>query len=175
MDGLRWLGLEYDEGPDVGGAFGPYRQIERRGIYIEHAKLLVGKGHAYPCFCAPERLEKMRQEQQKLKQPLKYDGTCRKLEPEDAARRVARGEKHVIRFKMPYEGKTLAHDHLRGDILTENQYVDDYVIQRSDGLPTYHLAAMVDDHLMNITHVLRGSEWLSTFPLHVNIVRAFGW
>jgi glutamyl-tRNA synthetase len=175
MDGLRWLGLDYDEGPDIGGPFGPYRQTERRDIYQQHAKILVDKGHAYPCFCTPDRLEKMRQEQQKRKEPFHYDGTCRRLSPDEAARRAANGEKHVIRFKMPQEGSTTAHDLLRGDIVIENKNIDDYVILKSDGLPTYHLAAMVDDHLMQITHVLRGSEWLSTFPLHVNVVRAFGW
>ncbi len=175
MDGLRWLGLEYDEGPDVGGSYGPYRQTERRGIYKEHVSRLVATGHAYPCFCSPERLEKMRQAQQKRKEPTHYDGTCRKLDPEQAAVRVNSGENHVIRFKMPRTGQTTARDVIRGEIMVENRNVDDYVLLKSDGLPTYHLAAMVDDHLMGITHVLRGAEWLSTFPLHVNIVRAFGW
>lgn len=175
MDGLRWLGLEYDEGPDIGGPYGPYRQTDRRDIYLSHSKILVDKGHAYPCFCTSERLEKVRQEQMKRKENPRYDGTCRILDPDDAARRVANGEKYVIRFKMPREGTTVAHDHLRGDIVTENQQLNDYVLLKSDGLPTYHLAAMVDDHEMGITHVLRGAEWLSTFPLHVNVVRAFGW
>ncbi|MBI2758176.1 MAG: glutamate--tRNA ligase [Chloroflexi bacterium] len=175
MDGLRWLGLDYDEGPDIGGPFGPYRQTERRDLYTQHAKMLVGNGHAYPCFCTPDRLEKVRQEQQKRKETTRYDGTCRKLSPDEAARRIAGGEKYVIRFKMPFEGSTTARDLLRGDIVIENKNLDDSVILKTDGLPTYHLAAMVDDHLMQITHVLRGSEWLGTFPLHVNIVRAFGW
>jgi len=175
MDGLRWLGLEYDEGPDLGGPFGPYRQTERREIYQQHANILVENGHAYPCFCTPDRLETMRRERQKLKLSPHYDGLCRKLEPDEARRRVANGEKHIIRFKMPKEGTTTAHDLLRGDIVVENENIDDYILLKSDGLPTYHLAAMVDDHLMQITHVLRGSEWLGTFPLHVNVVRAFGW
>ena len=175
MDGFRWLGLGYDEGPDIGGPHAPYRQTERREIYRSHTNILVNKGHAYPCFCTPERLEKVRQEQMKRKENPHYDGTCRILDPADAARRVASGEKHVIRFKMPHEGTTVAHDHLRGEIVTENQQLNDYVLVRSDGLPTYHLAAIVDDHEMGITHVLRGSEWLPTFPLHVQIVRAFGW
>jgi glutamyl-tRNA synthetase len=175
MDGLRWLGLEYDEGPDIGGPYGPYRQTERREIYQSHIKVLVDKGHAYPCFCTPERLEKVRQEQMKRKENPHYDGTCRVLDPADAARRVASGEKYIVRFKMPREGTTVAHDHLRGEIVTDNQQLNDYVLLKSDGLPTYHLAAMVDDHEMGITHVLRGAEWLSTFPLHVNVVRAFGW
>jgi len=175
MDGLHWLGLDYDEGPDVGGPHGAYRQTDRRDIYKSHAKILVDKGHAYPCFCTPERLEKVRQEQMKRKENPRYDGTCRIIDSEEAARRVASGEKYVIRFKMPHEGTTIAHDHLRGNIATENQQLNDYVLLKSDGLPTYHLAAMVDDHEMGITHVLRGSEWLPTFPLHVQIVRAFGW
>jgi glutamyl-tRNA synthetase len=175
MDGLRWLGLKYDEGPDIGGPHGPYRQTERREIYQSHAKILVDKGHAYPCFCTPERLEKVRQEQMSRKETPHYDGTCRLLDPDDAARQVASGEKYVIRFKMPKEGQTVARDHLRDEIVTENKQLNDYVLMKSDGLPTYHLAAIVDDHEMGITHVLRGAEWLSTFPLHVNVVRAFGW
>jgi glutamyl-tRNA synthetase len=173
---LDWLGLTPDESPVHGGPYGPYRQTERREIYQHYAKLLVEKGHAYPCFCTPERLEQSRQEQQARKvDRVKYDGLCRRIDPDEAARRIRSGEKHVIRFKMSQEGVTIAHDHLRGDIVTENKYLDDYVLLKSDGLPTYHLAAMVDDHEMKITHVLRGSEWLPTFPLHVNIVRAFGW
>jgi glutamyl-tRNA synthetase len=175
MDGLRWLGIPYDEGPDVGGPYGPYRQTERMDIYHQHAEILIEKGHAYPCFCSPERLEKMRQEQQQRKETPRYDGTCRQLSPDEAARKVAGGEKHVIRFKMPESGSTTAHDLLRGDIIVENTNIGDYVIVTSSGSPTYHLAAMVDDHLMEISHVIRGSEWLSTFPLHVNILRAFGW
>ena len=175
MDGLRWLGLEYDEGPDIGGRFGPYRQTERREIYLAHAEQLVNAGHAYPCFCTPERLEQMRREQQARKESSRYDGLCRRIDADEARRRVANGERHVIRFKMPEQGTTTAHDELRGDIVVENRNVDDYVLMKSDGLPTYHLAAMVDDHLLEITHVLRGAEWLSTFPLHVNVVRAFGW
>ncbi|GAB4548899.1 MAG: glutamate--tRNA ligase [Anaerolineales bacterium] len=175
MDGLRWLGLEYDEGPDIGGAYGPYRQTERREIYQQHAHILIEKGAAYPCFCTPDHLEKTRQAQMARKENPHYDGTCRRLDPGEAARRIANGEPHTVRFKMPQEGSTVAHDHLRGDVITENKQLNDYVLLKTDGLPTYHLAALVDDHLMNITHVLRGSEWLGTFPLHVNIVRAFGW
>jgi glutamyl-tRNA synthetase len=176
MRSLDWLRITPDESPVHGGKFGPYRQTERRDIYQHYAHLIVEKGAAYPCFCTPERLEQSRKEQEARKvDRVRYDGLCRSIDPDEAARRVAAGERHVIRFKMPQEGTTTAHDHLRGDIVTENKYMDDYIIVRSDGLPTYHLAAMVDDHEMQITHVLRGSEWLSTFPLHVNIVRAFGW
>lgn len=175
MDGLRWLGLNYDEGPDIGGPYGPYRQTERREIYQAHAKVLVDKGHAFPCFCTPEHLDKVRKAQMDRKENPHYDGTCRNLDPDEAAKRIANGEAHTIRFKMPKEGVTVAHDHLRGDITTENKQLNDQVILKTDGLPTYHLAAIVDDHEMQITHVMRGSEWLGTFPLHVNIVRAFGW
>ena len=175
FDGLRWLGLQYDEGPDIGGSYGPYRQTERREIYQQYAKILIDKGHAYPCFCTPDHLEKVRQEQMKRKENPHYDGTCRALAPDEAARRIANSESYVVRFKMPQEGVTVAHDHLRGDITTDNKQIGDQVLLKSDGLPTYHLAALVDDHEMQISHVLRGSEWLGTFPLHVNIVRAFGW
>jgi len=173
---LDWLGITPDESPAHGGKFGPYRQTERRESYLKHAQLLVQKGSAYPCFCSPERLDQSRKEQEARKvDRVHYDGLCRALDPDDAARRVAAGERYVIRFKMLKDGSTTAHDHLRGDIVTENKYLDDYVLMKSDGLPTYHLAAMVDDHEMQITHVLRGSEWLGTFPLHAQIVRAFGW
>jgi glutamyl-tRNA synthetase len=175
IDSLHWLGLEWDEGPDVGGPHAPYHQSQRKEIYLEYARKLIESGHAYFCFCTPERLEKVRQEQQKMKIPPRYDGTCRRLDPDEAARRVKAGERHVIRFKIPFEGATTAYDRLRGDITVENQNIDDYIIIKSDGWALYHLAAMVDDHLMEITHVIRGSEWLPTFPLHVQIVRAFGW
>jgi len=118
----------------------------------------------------------MRKEQEARKvDRVRYDGLCRRIDPGEAARRIAEGEKYVIRFKMPYEGTTIAHDHVRGDIVTENKYLDDYVLLKSDGLPTYHLGALVDDHEMQITHVIRSAEWLPTFPLHVQIIRAFGW
>jgi glutamyl-tRNA synthetase len=175
IDGLHWLGLNYDEGPDIGGPHGPYRQTERREIYKQQAWKLVELGHAFPCFCTPERLDKVRQEQMKNKHNPRYDGTCRHLDPDEARRRALAGEKHVIRFKMPKEGSISATDLLRGTITTENSALDDSVLLKSDGLPTYHLAAMVDDHLMEITHVIRGSEWLPSMPLHVHVIRAFGW
>jgi glutamyl-tRNA synthetase len=173
---LDWLGLTPDESPFHGGPYGPYRQTERREVYQHYSQALVQSGHAYPCFCTPERLDKMRKEQEAQKvDRVRYDGLCRRLDPDEAARRIAGSEKYVIRFKMPYEGTTTAHDHLRGDIVTENRHLDDYILVRSDGLPTYHLSAMVDDHEMKITHVLRSAEWLPTFPLHVQIIRALGW
>lgn len=175
MKGLRWLELQWDEGIGVGGPHAPYKQSERKETYLEHARQLIDTGHAYYCFCSPERLERIRQEQQQRKEQVRYDRTCRAIDPALAAQRVAAGERHVIRFKMPVDGTITVHDHLRGDITVENNNLDDYIIVKSDGLALYHLAAMVDDHLMGITHVIRGSEWLPTFPLHVHIIRAFGW
>jgi len=175
MESLRWLGLDWDEGPDVGGPFGPYRQSERVAIYREHTQRLLAEGHAYACFCSAERLAQMRQEQQKRKEPPRYDGRCRDLAPAEVQARLDQGERNVVRFRTPRQGTTTAVDLLRGPITVENATIDDYVLVRSDGLPVYHLAAMVDDHLMQITHVLRSSEWLPTFPLHALVVRAFGW
>lgn len=175
IDGLHWLGINYDEGPDVGGPCSPYRQSERREIYLEHAWKLVELGYAFPCFCTPDRLLKVRQEQMKNRQNPRYDGACRNLALGEARRRIASGEKFVIRFKMPKEGSITSMDLLRGSITTENSALDDSVLLKSDGLPTYHLAAMVDDHLMEITHVIRGSEWLPSMPLHMHIIRSFGW
>ncbi len=175
IDGLHWLGINYDEGPDMGGPFGPYRQTERRGIYHKYAWKLVELGHAFPCFCTHDRLEKVRQEQMKNKQNPRYDGTCRNLNFDEGRHRAASGERYVIRFKMPKEGKITTMDLVRGPSTTENSALDDSVLLKSDGLPTYHLAAMVDDHLMEITHVIRGSEWLPSLPLHSHIIRAFDW
>jgi glutamyl-tRNA synthetase len=175
VDGLHWLGMDYDEGPGIGGPYGPYRQTERREIYQEYAWKLVELGHAFPCFCTTERLEKVRQQQMANKQNPRYDGTCRNLDPDEAQRRVKASEKYVIRFKMPKDGSITTTDLLRGSITTANSALDDSVLLRSDGLPVYHLAAMVDDHLMDISHVIRGSEWLPSMPLHVHVIRAFGW
>ena len=175
IDGLRWLGIHYDEGPDIGGPNGPYRQSERKPIYQEYAWKLVELGHAFPCFCTPERLARVRQEQLKNKQNPRYDGTCRNLDPVDVRTRIDADEPYVIRFRMPKEGTITTVDLLRGPIVTENSALNDSVLVRSDGLPTYHLAAMVDDHLMGITHVIRGSEWLPSQPLHAHIIRAYGW
>lgn len=175
MVGLKWMGLDWDEGPDIGGDFGPYRQSERKEIYLNHARLLIESGNAYYCFCQPERLVQIRQEQMQKKAPLHYDGLCRGINPEEARQRVESGEPHVIRFKTPQEGQTTVHDELRGDIVVENASIDDFVLVKSDGWALYHLAAIVDDHLMKITHVFRGAEWLPTFPLHGLIHRAFGW
>ncbi len=175
MDGLHWLGLDWDEGPDKGGPYGPYRQSERKDIYLKYAEQLIEQDQAYYCFCSADRLDRMRQDQQKNKEIPHYDGTCRRLSLDEAKARVAAGEPHVIRFKMPQQGSTTVTDVLRGDITIENRTLDDYILVKSSGLALYHLAATVDDHLMKITHVIRGSEWLPTFPLHSLIHRAFGW
>jgi glutamyl-tRNA synthetase len=175
MSGLHWLGINWDEGPDIGGPYGPYRQSERKEIYLKYAKELVDTGKAFYCFCTPEKLSRVREEQQKRKEPPHYDGTCRNLSNEEAEEKIKNGEKFVIRFKTPKEGSTTVHDHLRGDITVENHTLDDYILVKSDGWALYHLAAMVDDHLMKISHVIRGSEWLPTFPLHSLLYRAFEW
>jgi glutamyl-tRNA synthetase len=175
MEGLRWLGLQWDEGPDIGGPCAPYRQSERAAIYQRSAQQLVDSGNAYYCFCTAERLAQVRQEQQRRKQPPRYDGLCRRLAPSAAAARATSGEPHVIRLKTPEIGTTTGIDLLRGEITVENANLDDYILRKSNGLPVYHLAAMVDDHEMGITHVLRGSEWLPTFPLHVLIYQALEW
>lgn len=172
---LRWLGLDWDEGPDVGGPHAPYNQLARKAIYQRYAQQLLDTGHAYRCFCTPERLTQVRESQQKLKQPPRYDGRCRNLSRDESEARAAAGEPFTIRFKTPKEGSITVRDHLRGDITIANKEIDDYIIVKSDGLALYHLAAMVDDHEMGITHVFRGQEWLGTFPLHAHIIRALGW
>ena len=172
IDGLHWLGLEWDEGFDIGGPFAPYRQTERRERYQYYARQLIHADKAYYCFCSPDRLERVRQEQQKLKVSPHYDGTCRRLDPDEAAHRVAAGEKFVIRFKAPNEGSITVVDEMRGTITVDNETIDDFILVRSDGLAVYHLSAMVDDYEMKITHVHRGSEWLPTFPLHAHIIQS---
>lgn len=175
MNSLRWLGIQWDEGPDLGGPHSPYIQSERADLHRAHAEQLVETGKAYYCFCTKERLEALRREQQILKQQSRYDGHCRNIPLAEAKARKAAGESCVIRFKVPPTGETTAHDRVRGDITIENSTLDDFIILKSDGLAPYHLAAMVDDHLMGITHVIRGSEWLPSLPRHALIHRAFGW
>ncbi|MBM4421820.1 MAG: glutamate--tRNA ligase [Chloroflexi bacterium] len=175
MNGLRWLGLHWDEGPDVGGPCGPYIQSQRTEIHRAHAEQLVAMGKAYYCFCAKERLEALRAEQLALKRQPRYDGHCRNIPLAEAKARKAAGESCVIRFKVPTEVKTTVHDVLRGGITVDNSTLDDFIILKSDGLSLYHLAAMVDDHLMGITHVIRSSEWIPSLPKHALILRAFGW
>lgn len=174
-DALRWLGLDWDEGPDVGGDRGPYRQSERTAIYREHVQTLIDNGTAYRCFCTSERLAQMRAEQERNKQNPRYDGHCRGLDPKDAQSRAAAGEPHVIRLRVPEEGETTLHDELRGPIAFQNAEIDDQVLLKSDGFPTYHLANVVDDHLMGITHVIRGEDWITSGPKHVLLYQGFGW
>lgn len=172
---LRWVGLVWDEGPDVGGPFGPYRQSERGEIYRRHADVLLERGRAYRCFCTAERLGELREDQKLAKLPPGYDGRCRKLAAEEGAARAAAGEVHVVRLAMPREGTTVFTDRLRGPLEFENAKIDDQVLLKSDGFPTYHLANVVDDHLMEITHVIRAEEWISSTPKHVVLYDAFGW
>ena len=175
MDGLHWLGIDWDEGPDKGGPYGPYRQSERKEIYSKVAEQLVDMGAAYYCFCTPARLEELHDRQRRLKQTPHYDKHCRNIPLDEAKARVAAGEPHTIRFKTPEIGTTMTHDLIRGDIVTPNKTLDDFILVKTDGWALYHLAAMVDDHMMKITHVIRGSEWLPTFPLHHLIYQALGW
>jgi glutamyl-tRNA synthetase len=176
FEALRWLGLDWDEGPDVGGPHGPYRQSERSEIYRRHAAELVSKGAAYPCFCTAERLAALREEQKARKAAVMgYDGRCRGLDPAEAERRRESGEAHVVRLAMPEEPSMVVTDLLRGEVRFERPQMDDQVLLKSDGFPTYHLANVVDDHLMRITHVIRAEEWLSSLPKHVQLYRSFGW
>ena len=175
FDSMKWLGLNYDEGPDVGGDKGPYRQSERFHIYKEYAEKLVEKGEAYYCFCTSERLQKLRDRQVAMKQAPGYDGHCRNLTAEEVKSKLEAGEAYVIRLRMPYEGETIVKDELRGNIIFENSKIDDQVLLKSDGFPTYHLANIVDDYLMGITHVIRAEEWIASTPKHIQLYRAFGW
>src|SRR5580692_6296360 len=175
FDALHWLGLTWDEGPDVGGPFGPYRQSERTEIYQEHAQMLLANGTAYRCFCAPEELEAGRKRQIAAKLPPRYPGTCRNLAVADVEANLAAGKPFTIRMKVPLQGSTAFRDELRGAISFEHTNVDDQVLIKSDGFPTYHLANVVDDHLMRISDVIRAEEWISSTPKHVLLYQFFGW
>ncbi len=167
LDSLRWLGLDWDEGP--------YFQSQRLSIYHETAQRLLHENHAYLCYCSPERLEAMRQEQMKRRQPPKYDRRCRDLTQQERSELKAAGVAPVIRFKTPLEGETTFHDLIYGRVTFKHDTLDDFVLLKSDGYPTYHLANIVDDHLMAISHVLRAEEWLSSTPRHVLLYQALGW
>jgi len=175
LDSLRWLGLDWDEGPEVGGDYGPYFQSERLDLYHSYARRLLAEGHAYLCYCPPERLAEMRTEQAQRKEPPRYDRRCRNLSRDEQARFESQGITPVVRFKTPLEGRTRFHDLIRGEIVFDNSTLDDFVLLKSDGYPTYHLANIVDDHLMEISHILRADEWLSSTPRHVLLYQAFGW
>ncbi len=175
LEALRWIGLTWDEGPDVGGAKGPYRQSERTAIYRENVQQLVVAGHAYPCFCSSERLQELRASQEAEKRSIGYDGRCAGLAQQEAQARVEAGESHVIRLRTPKEGTCSFVDVFRGEIRIDWSTIDDQILLKADGFPTYHLANVVDDHLMDITHVIRGEEWISSTPKHVLLYKAFGW
>lgn len=180
---LTWTGIMPDEGvrhvidgePVQEGDKGPYIQSERLEIYRKYAQELLEKGHAYYCFCTPERLEELRARQQVYKQPTIYDRHCLAIDLVEAKERIKKGEAHVIRLKMPQEGETVFTDLIRGEVRFDNKLIDDQVLVKSDGYPTYHLAVVVDDHLMEISHVVRGEEWISSTPKHIQLYKYFGW
>jgi glutamyl-tRNA synthetase len=175
LDAIRWLGLDWDEGPDLGGPHAPYVQSERLPLYQKHAERLVREGKAYYCYCTPERLEEVRADQERRKVPPGYDRRCRNLSDGERAELAAAVERPVIRFAVPLEGETVFDDLLRGPITQENRLLDDFVILKSDGYPTYHLAHLVDDHFMQISDVLRGEEWISSTPRHILLYQALDW
>jgi len=172
---LRWLGLDWDEGPEVGGEYGPYVQSERLSRYQHYADWLVQEGHAYRCYCSPARLEALREAQRANKEQIGYDRHCRTLTAGQRAEAEAQGIVPVVRLKAPLEGQTTFHDVVYGTITVENQTMEDLVLLKSDGFPTYHLAVVVDDHLMEISHIMRGDEWLPTVPQRVQLYKALGW
>ena len=172
---LEMTGITYDEGPGVGGDYGPYIQSERRGIYLEYAKQLVEKKAAYYCFCTKERLESLKTNDGELGASFNYDRHCLSLSQEEIEKNLAEGKPYVIRQFVPREGKTTFHDVVYGDITVDNETLDDQILIKSDGLPTYNFANVVDDHLMKITHVVRGNEYLSSTPKYNILYQAFGW
>lgn len=171
---LKDLGLNWDEGPDVGGPFGPYIQSERKGRYLDYAKRLVTEGRAYYCFCTEEELNEQKENAELSKIPYKYDGRCRSLSLDEALRRVNAGEDYVIRFKMPNEGTTVFEDRVYGTIVVNNGELEDLIMIKSDGMPTYNFANIIDDHEMGITHIIRGNEYVSSTPKYVLMYQALG-
>jgi len=172
---LEWSGIKFDEGPHVGGEFGPYTQSERQAIYDKYRDILLEKDGGYHCFCTAERLEEMRADQQAKKLPPRYDRCCRDLSKEEVAKRIAAGEKYVIRQKMPLEGEVVVYDELRGEIKFQAKELEDQVLIKTDGVPTYQFANVVDDHTMEISHVTRAEEWIPSFPKNILLYRTFGW
>ena len=175
LDALNWLGLDWDEGPNNGGPHGPYRQSERSEIYRQHADQLLEGGHAFRCFCTSERLDELRKEQMANKDQLGYDGHCLHLSQEEIAERLANNEPHVVRMNVPREGECTFNDMLRGEISIDWSQIDMQILLKADGMPTYHLANVVDDHLMKISHVIRGEEWINSAPKHILLYQYFGW
>lgn len=174
-DALRVSGLKHDEGPDIGGPVGPYVQSERKGLYIEYAKQLVEKGEAYYCFCTEERLSQLREYADAMKKPFKYDKHCLNLSKEEIAENLSKGLPYVIRQNNPKDGVTVFEDEIYGKITVDNSELDDMILIKSDGYPTYNFANVIDDHLMGITHVVRGCEYLSSTPKYNRLYQAFGW
>jgi glutamyl-tRNA synthetase len=175
IEALRWAGLQWDEGPEVGGEYGPYVQSERLEQYQRWAQWLVDNGKAYKCFCTPERLQQVAKDKETRKELPGYDRHCRNLTPQEVAANEAQGLKHVVRFMVPLDGQTIVPDALRGEVVFENETQQDTVLLKSDGFPTYHLAHVVDDYLMKISHVMRANEWLPSAAIHVQLWQAFGW
>lgn len=175
FDALNWLGLTWKEGPDVGGEFGPYRQSQRSDIYKREMETLLKTGHAFHCFCSADRLQELRNTQMEAKQTAGYDGHCIHLAKDQVAQKLAAGDEHVIRMKVPSEGECEFEDMLRGKISIAWQQIDMQVLMKSDGLPTYHFANVVDDHYMEISHVIRGEEWINSTPKHLLLYQYFGW
>lgn len=171
----KWVGIKFNEGPLIGGDYGPYIQTERLDIYKKYADQLINEGKAYRCFCSAERLEAMRLNQQEAKLAPRYDRACRDLSLEESNIRALAGEAFVIRQRMPLEGEIKVHDELRGEIIFKAEDLDDQVLIKSDGVPTYQFASVVDDHLMEISHVSRGEEWIPSFPKNVLLYQSFGW
>lgn len=182
IESLSWAGIQYDEGVFIEdgkvvqkGDHGPYIQSQRLDIYKKYVDELIEKGHAYHCFCSKERLDALREEQKIKGLVPKYDGFCRSLSLEEAKERVANGEEYVVRLKLPKNRDISFTDLVRGDITINTDDIDDQVLLKSDGYPTYHMAVVVDDHLMKVTHIVRGEEWLPSTPKHVYLYEAFGW
>ena len=175
LDSLRWLGLDWDEGPGVAGPYGPYYQSERLQLYQDTAGRLLEDGFAYRCYCSRERLEEMRQSQKGRRRLPGYDRRCRDLTPAQCDEHEAQGLLLVVRFKMPLDGETRFRDLIRGEVAWQNALLDDFILLKSDGYPTYHLANVVDDHMMRISHVLRAEEWLPSIPRHLELYRTLGY
>jgi glutamyl-tRNA synthetase len=175
IETLRWAGLEYDEGPSVGGSCGPYIQSQRLDVYRKQVEEMLQSGNAYRCFCTSERLDEMRKQQEKMRVSPKYDRRCLKLSSTEIAENLGKKLPFVVRMKVPDGTSVKFHDLIRDDVEFTTDQIDDQVLLKSDGYPTYHLANVVDDHLMNISHVIRGEEWLSSTPKHVLLYKYFGW
>lgn len=175
IESIKLMDLQWDEGPDNGGPFAPYKQSERLDLYHRRADELLAKGVLYKCWCTSERLQQVNDEKRARKEPPGYDRHCRNLSAEERAAKEASGEPHVIRIAVPLEGETITNDLIRGPITFRNELLNDAVMIKSDGFPTYHFAAIVDDHEMQITHVMRADEWIPTSPLHVLLYQFFGW